>query len=37
VEKKVRAAGGALELRHVKQQILEIFELTGLAGVVKIL
>jgi anti-anti-sigma factor len=35
-EKKIRAAGGELELCHVKQQILEIFELTGLAGVVKI-
>jgi anti-sigma B factor antagonist len=36
LEKKVRAAGGELELRNVKQQILEIFELTGLAGVVRI-
>jgi anti-sigma B factor antagonist len=37
LEKKLRAASGTLELRNVKQQILEIFELTGLAGVVKIL
>jgi anti-sigma B factor antagonist len=36
LEKRMRAAGGELELRNVKQQILEIFELTGLAGVVKI-
>ncbi|MDR1059756.1 MAG: STAS domain-containing protein [Clostridiales bacterium] len=35
-EKKTRALGGSLEICNVKQQIQEIFELTGLAGVVKI-
>ncbi|MDR1194738.1 MAG: STAS domain-containing protein [Peptococcaceae bacterium] len=35
-QKKMKALGLELSLRNVKQQILEIFELTGLAGVIKI-
>jgi anti-sigma B factor antagonist len=36
VQKKMKAKGLELELCNVKQQILEVFELTGFAGIVVI-
>ena len=35
-QKKMRASGGTMVLKNVKQQILEIFEVTGFAGVLTI-
>ena len=35
-QKKIRAAGGSMVLKNVKPQIIEIFEVTGFAGILTI-
>ncbi len=36
-QKKMNAQGGVMALSHIKPQIMEIFEVTGLSGVLTLL